>query len=106
MLRPPGLLNVLDTITRKQTTKTEDNLLCWNIFILVPLLRPTNVNGWEINSTALWVTWDPMPNNREAIKGVIQGYEVYNKFWNYFTPLYLPWKMARFSNTKMMTILS
>ena len=37
-----------------------------------------------------------MPNNRDAIKGVIQGYEVYNKFWNYFTPLYLPWKMARF----------
>ncbi|XP_078334418.1 contactin-like isoform X2 [Crassostrea virginica] len=42
----------------------------------IPLLRPTNVNGWEINSTALWVTWDPMPNNREAIKGVIQGYEI------------------------------
>ncbi|XP_062597983.1 contactin-like [Saccostrea cucullata] len=42
----------------------------------IPLLRPTNVNGWEINATALWVTWDPMPNTREAIKGVIQGYEI------------------------------
>lgn len=42
----------------------------------IPLLRPTNVNGWEINSTALWVTWDPLPNTREAIKGVIQGFEI------------------------------
>ncbi|XP_048781333.2 contactin-like isoform X3 [Ostrea edulis] len=42
----------------------------------IPLLRPTNVNGWEINSTALWVTWDPMPNTRKAIKGVIRGFEV------------------------------
>ncbi|XP_048781332.2 contactin-like isoform X2 [Ostrea edulis] len=42
----------------------------------VPLLRPTNVNGWEINSTALWVTWDPMPNTRKAIKGVIRGFEI------------------------------
>lgn len=49
---------------------------CFYYNITVPLLRPTNVNGWEINSTALWVTWDPLPNTRDAIKGVIQGFEV------------------------------
>ncbi|KAK3105596.1 hypothetical protein FSP39_001377 [Pinctada imbricata] len=42
----------------------------------IPLARPTNVNGWEINSTALWVTWDPVNNTRAAIKGVVQGYEI------------------------------
>lgn len=42
----------------------------------IPLARPVNVNGYEINSTALWVTWDPMDNTREKAKGVIKGYRI------------------------------
>ncbi|XP_022311293.1 contactin-like [Crassostrea virginica] len=42
----------------------------------IPLARPQNVNGFELNSTALWVTWDPMLNTRENAKGVIKGYRI------------------------------
>ncbi|XP_061177623.1 contactin-like [Saccostrea echinata] len=42
----------------------------------IPLARPTNVNGYEINSTALWVTWDPLENTREKAKGSIKGYRI------------------------------
>ena len=46
------------------------------IFYLVPVQRPSNVKYQNINGTAILVTWDPVPNTREAIKGRVLGYEV------------------------------
>ena len=42
----------------------------------MPVQRPSNVKYQNINGTAILVTWDPVPNTREAIKGRVLGYEV------------------------------
>lgn len=48
------------------------------MLIVVPVVRPTNVKYVPINGTAVTVTWDPVPNTREAVRGQILGYQVHN----------------------------
>ncbi|XP_060075938.1 contactin-like [Ylistrum balloti] len=42
----------------------------------MPTYVPKNVRGDGVNSTAIYLTWDPVPNTRLAMKGVIQGFEL------------------------------
>ncbi|KAJ8307147.1 hypothetical protein KUTeg_015231 [Tegillarca granosa] len=41
----------------------------------MPTIVPTNINGYEYNSTAIIVYWDKIPNTREVVKGRIMGFE-------------------------------
>ena len=43
----------------------------------VPTISITNVQAYPFNSTALMVTWDPVPDTREAMKGKLLGYQVF-----------------------------
>lgn len=43
---------------------------------LVPLAVPQNINGQEMNATAIWVSWDPIPSTRESMMGKVKGYQV------------------------------
>lgn len=36
----------------------------------------TNVRSFSYNATALLVTWNPVPDTRKSIKGVLLGYRV------------------------------
>ncbi|XP_033733167.1 contactin-like [Pecten maximus] len=42
----------------------------------MPTYVPKNVRGDGVNSTAIYLTWDPVPNTRLAMKGVIMGFEL------------------------------
>lgn len=42
----------------------------------MPTIRPRNIRYTPINGTAITVTWDPVPNTREAMKGRILGYRI------------------------------
>lgn len=42
----------------------------------IPTIRPSNVRYNPINGTALRITWDPVPNTRETIKGQVRGYRI------------------------------
>ncbi|KAJ8301653.1 hypothetical protein KUTeg_020640 [Tegillarca granosa] len=45
----------------------------------MPVGVPRNVYAKPYNSTALTVHWNPVPNNRETMKGVLLGYKV--NYW-------------------------
>ena len=42
----------------------------------IPIGVPTNVRIEQYNATALMVTWNPVPDTIEQIKGVLKGYRV------------------------------
>lgn len=42
----------------------------------VPIVTVTGVSSYRYNSTAIMVTWAPVNNSREVMKGIIQGYQV------------------------------
>lgn len=42
----------------------------------MPSYVPTNVRGDGVNATAIYLTWDPVPNTRTAMKGKIMGFEL------------------------------
>ncbi|KAL4231277.1 ATP-dependent DNA helicase chl1 [Mactra antiquata] len=42
----------------------------------MPVINPLNIRCDAVNATAVVVSWDPVPNNRESLKGVVAGYEV------------------------------
>ncbi|OWF48663.1 contactin-like isoform X2 [Mizuhopecten yessoensis] len=42
----------------------------------MPTFVPKNIRGDGVNSTSIYLTWDPVPNTRQAMKGVIQGFEL------------------------------
>ncbi|XP_046331627.2 contactin-like [Haliotis rufescens] len=42
----------------------------------MPTATPTNLNGDSYNGTAIMVTWDPVPDTRQAMKGRVQGYQI------------------------------
>ncbi|KAK7092363.1 contactin-3-like [Littorina saxatilis] len=45
----------------------------------MPLGTPTNVQSSTVNSTALEVSWEPVSNTREIVRGRIQGYQI--NYW-------------------------
>ncbi|XP_076456071.1 contactin-like [Babylonia areolata] len=45
----------------------------------MPLITPTNVQSDTYNSTALEVSWVPVPDTREAVKGKVKGYQI--NYW-------------------------
>ncbi|KAL8616442.1 hypothetical protein ACOMHN_041045 [Nucella lapillus] len=45
----------------------------------MPLITPTNVQSNTYNSTALEVSWVPVPDTRKAVKGKIRGYQI--NYW-------------------------
>ncbi|XP_022316570.2 contactin-3-like isoform X2 [Crassostrea virginica] len=49
----------------------------------IPTISITNVQAYPFNSSALMVTWDPVPDTREAMKGKLLGYQV--NYWERFT---------------------
>lgn len=49
------------------------------LFLLVPSISITNVQAYPYNATALMVTWDPVPDTREVMKGKLLGYQVKNE---------------------------
>ncbi|XP_061176195.1 contactin-like [Saccostrea echinata] len=49
----------------------------------IPTVSVTNVQAYPYNSTALMVTWDPIPDTRESMKGKLLGYQV--NYWERFT---------------------
>lgn len=44
--------------------------------IIVPTAAPANVLADGYNSTAMEVTWDPVADTREVMKGRLYGYQV------------------------------
>ncbi|KAK3596416.1 hypothetical protein CHS0354_020666 [Potamilus streckersoni] len=42
----------------------------------VPLVQVKNLRGYPINGTAVMVTWDPLPDSRDVVKGKVAGYEI------------------------------
>ncbi|KAL3860640.1 hypothetical protein ACJMK2_010736 [Sinanodonta woodiana] len=42
----------------------------------VPLIQVQNLRGYPINGTAVMVTWDPLPDSRDVVKGKVAGYEI------------------------------
>lgn len=50
-----------------------------DLFLLVPSISITNVQAYPYNATALMVTWDPVPDTREVMKGKLLGYQVKNE---------------------------
>lgn len=42
----------------------------------IPIGVATNVYAWPFNSTALWVSWDIVPNDRAHMRGTLLGYQV------------------------------
>ena len=42
----------------------------------VPVATPTNVQSDTFNSTALEVSWEPVADTREAVRGRVRGYQV------------------------------
>lgn len=49
----------------------------------IPSISITNVQAYPYNATALMVTWDPVPDTREVMKGKLLGYQV--NYWERFT---------------------
>ncbi|OWF39873.1 Contactin [Mizuhopecten yessoensis] len=45
----------------------------------LPVAVATNIQAWRHNSTAILVVWDPIPDEREIMRGKLLGYQV-----NYF----------------------
>nr|AUG84451.1 contactin [Platynereis dumerilii] len=45
----------------------------------IPIGVPTNVRIEQYNATALMVTWNPVPDTIEQIKGVLKGYRI--NYW-------------------------
>lgn len=50
----------------------------------IPIAVPKNVRCAATNSTAMIVTWDPLPNTRDAVQGRLLGYEV--DYWDNYNP--------------------
>ncbi|CAE1245096.1 unnamed protein product [Acanthosepion pharaonis] len=46
----------------------------------MPVGVPNNVFADTYNATAMMVTWDPVPDTREVMKGRVEGYQV--NYWN------------------------
>lgn len=42
----------------------------------MPVGVPNNVFADTYNATAMMVTWDPVPDTREVMKGRVEGYQV------------------------------
>ncbi|KAK7478536.1 hypothetical protein BaRGS_00030208 [Batillaria attramentaria] len=57
----------------------------------MPVGTPTNVQSNTFNSTALEVSWEPVPDTREVVKGKIVGYQI-----NYWPEELLPSDYLRF----------
>jgi hypothetical protein len=49
----------------------------------LPQAAPINVRSLPFNSTALNVTWAPVPDNRDKVRGKLTGYRI--KYWNQVT---------------------
>ena len=45
-------------------------------FYLVPIVSVTGVSSYRYNATAIMITWKPVNNSREVMKGIILGYQV------------------------------
>ncbi|XP_060074968.1 contactin-like [Ylistrum balloti] len=45
----------------------------------LPIAVATNIRAWRHNATAILVVWDPIPDEREIMRGKLLGYQV-----NYF----------------------
>ncbi|XP_055884200.1 contactin-like [Biomphalaria glabrata] len=46
----------------------------------MPIGAPESVKAKPYNGTALMVTWKPVPNTRESVRGKIKGYKI--NYWN------------------------
>lgn len=46
------------------------------MFFSVPSATPTNVQAVYYNSTAIKVEWNPVPEDRDSMKGILTGYRV------------------------------
>ncbi|KAL5009483.1 hypothetical protein ScPMuIL_011788 [Solemya velum] len=42
----------------------------------MPAAVPQNINGQELNATAIWVSWNRIPSTRDAMMGKVKGYQI------------------------------